>query len=88
MVSAKTKTFIMVFVLLLTLGIVSVGCKHQPDRRLMNTSTLPGHTYKDMDKKVKNQNSNSNIVYLGTESSQSDFAFGPNDVSFEFSALR
>ena len=83
MVSSKAKTFVIIAVLLLAAGVTAVGCGFKSKDALVNTGTLPGHTFKN----GSNQG-NSAIVYLGPENQSADVNFGPKDISFEFKHLK
>ena len=86
MISAKVKTLVIVFALLLFSSIITVGCKKKSDYGLMNTSSLPGKAFTSHTKSKARHNPN--IVYLGSETPSSSGDFGPRDVNFEFQALR
>jgi len=88
MIFSKVKTLVIVFALLFSICIITVGCKKKSDQGLMNTDSLPGHAAAKYAKLKHNKQSNSNIVYLGSENETSNSIFGPRDVSFEFNALR
>jgi len=88
MISTKVKTLVIVFALLFSICIITVGCKKKSGPGLMNTDSLPGHAVTKYANLKNNRNNNSNIVYLGAENASSDPNFGPRDVNFEFNALR
>jgi len=91
MASNKIKALAVVFALILITGLVAVGCKNEPQKaEWVNTKSLPGNTFVDHSNNTKQ--GNSSIVYLGgsdsSSSSSSSGSFGPQDVNFEFQALR
>ncbi len=88
MVSNKVIALVVVFALLLFTGVVAVGCKQKPHKNAwVNTKSLPGHTF--VDHSSSSKQGSSAIVYLGeSDSSSSSDNFGPQDVNFDFQALR
>lgn len=87
MISSKVKILVIISALLLSVGLITVGCKSRAQKGWVNTDSMPGHTFN----KYQNNKSDSNtqIVYLGSESdSSSGVDFGPKDVNFEFAALK
>ncbi|HNW25518.1 MAG TPA: hypothetical protein PLG15_05510 [Candidatus Gastranaerophilaceae bacterium] len=87
MISSKVKVLVIISALLLSVGLMSVGCKSAAQKGWVNTDSMPGHTFS----KHKNKNNqNTQIVYLGASEKDSSTAvdFGPQDVSFEFSNLK
>ena len=83
MISSKVKVFVFVSALLLFISFFAVGCKTHAKSSWVNTSTLPGNTFKN-----NTGSSSSKIVYLGSKSSSSNVNFGPGDVSFDFENLK
>lgn len=77
------KVVVVVFLLFIITGFITVGCKQKAQNAWVNTSTLPGSTFKHNG----NQRNDSRVVYLGSEKDSSGANFGPSDVSFEFRDL-
>lgn len=87
--SAKVKTLVIISALLLSVGIVTVGCKKKP-ASWVNTKSMPGSTFVQHNSN-RAQNGNSTIVYLGSDrrsSRSSRSGFGPREVSFDFNDLK
>lgn len=89
MTLSKAKALIIVFALFLVVGIITVGCKQKSDQGLVNTNSLPGRTFTGYAgyNGAKN-NSNSKILYLGSDKTAANVNFGPKDVSFNFKDLK
>lgn len=89
MVSSRLKSLAVVFMLVLVVGLITVGCKKETKNTWVNTSSLPGQTFSQHNQSNANR-SNSSIVYLGSDSKgrSSYDSFGPQDPSFEFRSLK
>jgi len=85
MISTKVKALVVVFALLLSISIITVGCRNKSETGLIKRASLSGTTLGNYANKPKH---NPNIVYLGSDNDTSGVDFGPKDVSFEFRALR
>lgn len=87
---SKLKSLVSIFVLLPVICIVSVGCTNSTPPALMNTSSLPGHTFAQNTQAQTPIKSTSKVIYIGADSAPVayDARFGPREVSFEFEILR
>ena len=83
MISTKLNTFLVVIALLFFTGFVSTGCGKKTEGAMVNTASLPGHTFA-APANSQSKPRNPSIVYLGSESSSSSSNFGPRDPSFGF----
>lgn len=88
MFSSKVKVLVSVFALFLFTGLVTAGCKQKSQHEWVNTSSMPGQTFTKYTNQSNAKQSNSTIVYLGSDSDSSNANFGPRDVSFEFKNLK
>lgn len=86
----QIKALVLVLILLLTVGVISVGCtsgKKPENAAWVNTESLPGNTFKP--KYQADASRSSKIIYLGSEYDHPDNSgFGPKDVSFELRDLK
>lgn len=87
MLSSKVKSLVFVFVLLLAIGTVTVGCGQKTKNTWINTSSLPGTTYQKYSHNDEKSN-NSTVVYLGSDKNAPNVNFGPQDVNFDFRNLK
>lgn len=86
MYSSKAKTLVVVTALLITTGLIAVGCKaKEQSPEWVNSKSMPGSTFKQ---KSKTKRSNSSVIYLGSNKSNYNVNFGPKDVSFDFNDLK
>lgn len=84
----KVKAIVIVFALFLFTGIITVGCKQKSENSWVNTSSMPGRAFNGYTKTNNAKNSNSTILYLGSDKNAPNVNFGPKDVSFNFRDLR
>lgn len=90
MIPSKVKALVIVFALFLVVGIITVGCKEKPTDRLMNTKSLPGHTFSNytVQNNTPSSKSSAGILYLGSDKSTANIDFGPKEISFNFKDLK
>lgn len=89
MKSPKIKTFVIIFVLFLFVGIITTGCKKASGNNWVNTDSMPGRTFSDhASTPSDNKSNNSTILYMGSDKDSPNVNFGPKDVSFDFRDLR
>ncbi|MDD3436750.1 MAG: hypothetical protein PHC64_06345 [Candidatus Gastranaerophilales bacterium] len=84
--SAKVKSLVSVFALMLFVGLIAIGCKQEVKQGWVNTSSMPGQTFRKHSNSAKQPNST--IVYLDSSKENANSNFGPQDVSFEFRDLK
>jgi len=82
MISSHVKSLVIIFVLLLFIGVTTVGCKTRSDG-MININSMPGHTFQKYRNYINYDNKKGNSSH--TDSSDS---FGPQDVSFDFKDLK
>lgn len=84
----KSRAFVIIFALLISVLFITVGCKKKSSG-WVNTQSMPGNTF--VQHSAQN-GSNHAIVYLGSDEDSSGRSsnghFGPKDVSFEFKDLK
>lgn len=85
MISSKSKALVIVFTLFLLTGLLTVGCKQKIKDSWVNTSSMPGNTFKSH---MQTEQGNATVVYLGSDKDAPNVQFGPKDVSFNFRDLK
>jgi hypothetical protein len=83
MFSSRTKSLIIVFMLLALTGLITVGCGKKGKYGWVNTDSMPGKTFSRMQSNARKPA----VIDLSNDD-EPNVNFGPKDVSFKFKDLK
>lgn len=88
MVSSSVRSFVIVFSLLLVIGFISVGCKPKGGQGMVNTNSMPGHTFQKYRRYINYDAKPDKSTIVKSTNNNPDANFGPRDISFDFKDLK